>query len=95
MKCLLDEAQAGIKITERNINNIRYADDTTLMAESEEGLNSLLMNVKEESEKVVLKLNVQKTKIMASGPITSWHIDGETMETVRLYSPGLQNPGRW
>ena len=77
----LDEAQARIKIAEKNINNLRYADDTTLMAESEE-LKSLLMKVKEESEKVGLKLNIQKTKIMASGPITSWHIDGETMETV-------------
>ena len=78
----LDEAQAGIKITGSNINNFRYADDTTLMAESEEELKSLLMEVKEESEKVDLKLNIQKTKIMASGPITSWQIDGETMETV-------------
>ena len=78
----LEEAQAGIKITRRNINNLRYADDTTLMAESEEELKSLLLNVKEESEKVDLKLNIQKTKIMASGPITSWEIDGETMETV-------------
>ena len=78
----LDEAQARIKITRRNINNLRYADDTTLMAESEEELKSLLMKVKEESEKVGLKLNIQKTKIMASGPITSWQIDGETMETV-------------
>ena len=78
----LDEAQAGIKISRRNINNLRYADDTTLMAESEEELRSLLMKVKEESEKVGLKLNIQKTKIMASGPITSWQIDGETMETV-------------
>ena len=78
----LDEAQAGIKIAGRNINNHRYADDTTLMAESEEELKSLLMKVKEESEKVGLKLNIQKTKIMASGPITSWQIDGETMETV-------------
>ena len=77
----LDEAQAGIKIAGRNINNLRYADDTTLMAESEDELKSLLMNVKEESEKVSLKLNIQKTKIMASGPITSWQIDGETMET--------------
>ena len=76
----LDEAQAGIKIAGRNINNLRYADDITLMAESEE-LKSILMNVKEESEKVGLKLNIQKTKIMASGPITSWQIDGETMET--------------
>ena len=78
----LDEAQAGIKITRKNINNLRYADDTTLMSESEEELKSLLMKVKEESEKVGLKLNIQKTKIMASGPITSWEIDGETVETV-------------
>ena len=78
----LEEAQAGIKIVRRNINNLRYADDTTLMAESEEELKSLLMKVKEESEKVCLKLNIQKTKIMASGPITSWEIDGETVETV-------------
>ena len=78
----LDEAQAGIKITRRNINNLRYADDTTLMAESEEKLNIHLMIVKEESEKVGLKLNIPKTKIMASGPITSWQIDGETVETV-------------
>ena len=78
----LDEAQAGIKITRRNINNLRYADDTTLMAESEEELKSLLMKVKEESDKLDLKLNTQKTKIMASGPITSWEIDGETVETV-------------
>ena len=79
----LDEAQAGIKIFERNINNLRYADDTTLMAESEEELKSLLMKVTKESEKVGLKLNIQNTKIMASGPITSWQIDGETIETVR------------
>ena len=78
----LDESQAGIKITWRNINNLRYADDTTLMAESEEELKILLMKVKEESEKLGLKLNIQKTKIMASGPITSWEIDGETVETV-------------
>ena len=78
----LDEAQAGIKITRRHINNLRYTDDTTLMAESEEELKSLLMKVKEESQKVGLKLNIQKAKIMASGPITSWQIDGETMETV-------------
>ena len=78
----LEEAQAGIKIARRNINHLRYADDTTLMAESEEELKSLLMKVKEESEKVCLKLNIQKTKIMASGPITSWEIDGETVETV-------------
>ena len=82
----LDEAQAGIKIARRNINNLRYADDKTLMAESEEELKNLLMKVKEESEKVGLKLNIQKTKIMASSPITSWQIDGETVETVdRLY----------
>ena len=79
----LEEAQAGIKIAWRNINNLRYADDTTLVAENEEELKSLLMKVKEEGEKVSLKLNIQKTKIMASGPITSWQIDGETMETVR------------
>ena len=79
----LEEAQAGIKTAGRNINNLRYADDTTLMAESEEELNSLLMKVKEESEKVDLKVNIQKTKIMASGPITSWQIDGETMEIMR------------
>ena len=79
----LDEAQAGIKIAGRNINNFRYADDTTLMTESEEELKSLLMKMKEESEKIGLKLNIQKTKIMASGPIISWQIDGETMETVR------------
>ena len=79
----LDEAQVGIKIARRNINNLRYADDTTFMAEREEDLKSLLMKVKEESEKVGLKLNIQKTKIMASGPITSWQIDGETVETVK------------
>ena len=79
----LDETQAGIRIAGRNINNLRYADDTTLMAESKEELKSLLMKVKEEHEKAGLKLNIQKTKIMASGPITSWQIDGETMETVR------------
>ena len=90
----LDEAQAGIKIARKNINNLRYADDTTLMAENEE-LKSLLMKVKEESEKAGLKLNIQKIKIMASGPITSWQIDGETMETVRLYFLGLQNHCRW
>ena len=78
----MDEAQAGIKIARRNINNLRYADDTTIMAESEEELKSLLMKVQEESEKVGLKLNIQKSKIMASGPITSWQIDGETVETV-------------
>ena len=88
----LEEAQAGIKIARRNITNLRYADDTTLMAESEEELKSLLMKVKEESEKVSLKLNVQKTKIMASGPITSWEIDGETVETVLDFIlGGLQN----
>ena len=86
----LNEAQGGIKIARRNINNPRYADDTTLMAESEEELKSLLIRVKEESEKVGLKLNIQKTKIMASGPITSWQIDGETMETVRNCFLGLQ-----
>ena len=84
----LDEAQAGIKIARRNINNLIYADDTTLMEESEEELKSLLMKVKEESEKVGLKLNIQKTKIMVSGPITSWQIDGETMETVRDFILG-------
>ena len=84
----LDEAQAGIKIAGRNINNLRYADDTTLMAESEEELKSLLTKVKVESEKVGLKLNIQKTKIMASGPITSWQIDRETMETVRDFISG-------
>ena len=81
----LDKAQAGIKIAGRNINNVRYADDTILMAESKEELKSLLMKVKEESEKVGLKLNIQKTKIMASGPITSWQIDRETVESVRLF----------
>ena len=81
----LDEAPAGIKISRRNINNLRYADDTTLMAESEEELKSCLMKVKEESEKAGLKLNIQKTKIMASSPITSWQIDGETMETVTYF----------
>ena len=84
----LEEAQAGIKIARRNINNLRYADDTTLMAESEEELKSLLMEVKMESKKAGLKLNILKTKIMASSPITSWQIDGETMETVRLYFLG-------
>ena len=87
--------QAGIEITRRNINNHRYGDDTTLMAESEEELKSLLMKVKEESEKVGLKLNISKTKIMASGPITLWQIGGETMETVRNYFFGLQNHCRW
>ena len=91
----LDEAQAGIKIAGRNINNHRYAENTTLMAESEEELKSLLMKVKEESEKVGLKLNIQKTKIMASGPNTSWKIDGETVETVADYFSGLQNHRRW
>ena len=91
----LEEAQAGVKIAGRNINNFRYADDTTLMADSEEELKSLLMKVKEESEKVGLKLNIQKTKIMASTPITSWQIDGETMETVADYFSGLQNHCRW
>ena len=90
----LEEAQAGIMIARRNVNNLRYADDTTLMAESEE-LKRLLMKLKGESEKVGLKLNIQKTKIMASGPITSWEINGETMETVRLYFWGLQNHCRW
>ena len=85
----LDEAQAGIKIARRNINNLRYADDTTLMAESAEELKSLLMEVKEESEKVGLKLNIQKTKIMAPGPITSWQIDGETVETVADLNCGV------
>ena len=91
----LDEAQAGIKIARRNINNLRYADDTTLMAESEEELKSLLIKVKEESEKVGLKLNIQKTKIMATGTITSWEIDGETMETGKTLFLVLQNHFRW
>ena len=91
----LVEAQAGIKIARRNINNLRYEDDTTLIAESEEELKSLLMKVKEGCEKAVLKFNIQKTKIMASGPITSWHIDGETMETVTVFILGLQNHCRW
>ena len=91
----LDEAQAGIKIARRIINNLRYADDTTLMAESEEELKSLLMKVKAESEKVGLKLNSQKMKIMASGPITSWEIDGDSGNRVRLYFGGLQNHCRW
>ena len=92
----LVEAQAGIKIAGRNINNLRYADDTTLMAESEEALKCLLMKVKEESGKFGLKLNIQKTKIMASGPITSWQIDGETMEIVTNFILGaLQNHCRW
>ena len=91
----LYEAQIGIKIDGRNTNNLRYADDTTLMAESEEELKSLLMKVKEESEKVGLKLNIQKTKIKAAGPITSWQIDGESGNSVRLYFWGLQNHCRW
>ena len=90
----LADSQAGIKIAGRNINNLRYADDTTLMAESEE-LKSLLIKAKEESEKAGLKLNIQKTKIMASSPITSWQIDGESLETDRLYFLGLQNQCRW
>ena len=91
----LEEAQAGIKTTGRNINNLRYAGDTTIMAESEEELKILLMKVKEESEKVGLKLNIQKTKIMGSGPITSWQIDGNSGNSVRLYFGGLQNHCRW
>ena len=92
----LEEAQAGIKIARRNINNLRYAGDTTLMAESEEELKNLLIKVKEESEKVGLKLNIQKTKIMASDPTTSWEIDGETVETVSDFIFfGLQNQCRW
>ena len=91
----LDEAQAGINIARRNISNLRYTDDTTFTAESKEELQSLLMKVKEESEKGGLKLNIQKTKIMASGPIISWQIDGEIMETVRDYFFGLQNHCRW
>ena len=91
----LEETQGGIKIAGRTINNLRYAEDTTLMAESKEELKSLLMKVKEESEKVGVKLNIQRTKIMASGPITSWQIDGETMETVTVYFGGLQNHCRW
>ena len=92
----LEEAQAGIKIAGRNFNNLRYADDTTLMEQSEEELKSLLKKVKEESEKVGLTLNIQKTKIMASGPITSWEIDGETVETVSDFIfGGLQNHCRW
>ena len=90
----LEEAQVGIKIAGRNINNLRYADDTTLMAESEE-LKSLLMKEKEESEKVSLKLNIQKMKMVASGPITSWEIDGETVETVSDFNFGLQNHCKW
>ena len=91
----LDEVQGGIKIARININNLRYADDTTLMAESKKELKSLLMKVKEESEKVGLKLNIQKTKIMTSSPITSWKIDEETLETVTDYFLGLQNHCRW
>ena len=92
----LDEAEFGIKIAGRNINNLRYANDTTIMAESEEELKSLLMKVKEESEKVGLKLNIQKTKVMASGPITSWEIDGETVETVTDFIFGdSKNRCRW
>ena len=95
----LDEAQAGIKIARRNISNLRYTDDTILMAESEEELKSLLMKVKEESEKIGLKFNIQKTKIMVSGPITSWQIDGETVETMQtlllLFIFWLQNHCRW
>ena len=91
----LDKTQAGIKIARRNVNNLGCADDTTHMAESEEEQKSLLMKVKEESEKVGLKLNIQKTKIMASGPITSWQIDGETVKTVQTLFLGLQNHCRW
>ena len=91
----MDEAQAGIKIAGRNINNLRYADDTTLMAESKEKLMSLLMKVKKESEKADLKLNIPKMKIMSSGPITSWQMDGETMEIVTDYFLGLQNHCKW
>ena len=91
----LEEAQTGIKIARRNISNLRYADDTTLMAESEKELKSLLMKVKEESENVGLRLNIQKTKIMGSSPITSWQINGETVENDRLYFGGLQNHCRW
>ena len=90
----LDEAQAGIKIARKNINNLRYGNDTTLMAESIEELKILLMKVKEESENIGLKLNIQKTKIMASSPITSWQIDGESLESDRLYFLGLQNQCR-
>ena len=91
----LDESQTRIKISRRNIDNLRYTDDTTLRAESKEELKSFLMKVEEESEKAGLKLNIQKTKIMASGPITSWQIDGETIETVTDYLLGLQNHCRW
>ena len=91
----MEEAQAGIKIARRDINNLSYTDDTTLMTESKEELKSLLMKVKEESEKVVLKLNIQKMQIMASNPITLWQIDGKTIETVRDFIFGLQNHCRW
>ena len=91
----LEEVQVGIKIAGRDINNLRYADDTTLIAESEDELKSLLMKMKEESEKAGLELNIQKTKILASGPITSWEIDGESVESVRLYFFGLPNHCRW
>ena len=91
----MGESQVGIKFARRNVNNLRYAGDTTLLAESEEKLKSISMKVKEESEKVGLKLNIQKTKIMASGPMTSWEIDGETVETVSDYFWGLQNHCRW
>ena len=91
----LEEAQAGIKISRRNINNLRYADGTTLIAESKEELKSLLMKVKEEGEKVRLYFNIQKTKIMASGPITSWELEGNSGNSVRLYFGGLQNHCRW
>ena len=94
-KARLDKAQTRIKIAARNINNLRYADDNNLMAESKEELKSLFMKMKGESEKAGLKLHIQKTKIMASCPITSWQIDGETMETVTLYFLGLQNHCRW
>ena len=92
---MLVEAQARIKVARRHINNLRYAHDTTLMAESEEELKNLLMKLKEESEKVDLKLNIQKTKIMASGPITSWEIDGETVDSADFILGGLQNHCRW
>ena len=91
----LDEAQAGIKIAGRYINNLRYADDSAILAESEEELKNLMMKMKEECEKAGLKLNIQKAKTMASGPITSWQIDGETVESDSLYSLGLQNQCRW
>ena len=95
MKCWTGESHTGIKIAGRNTNNLKYADDTTLMAESEEELKSLLMKVKEESEKAGLKLNIQKTKIMIPSVITSWQIDGQSMDTVRLYFLGLPNHCRW